>query len=230
MAFFCFILFFVLSYLVSLQLALNESSFIHPDCPAFECGNLGLIRFPFNNESLLDCGLYTVRNCKTQPQIQLRRGGVWFGVASISQANVILIDDQDLKNRIDSRNCSILADLALPETASSSLYTADNITLYNCRDKPKDATSLFLSSFNCSGYYTYPNSSGPSNCFNSKVLKIPVNPVGSQNPIIEFTYKFHLQVTIARRCYECYYGGGQCLTTPEGNFNCKNGKTITEGI
>lgn len=221
-------MFFVLSCLVARPLALNDSSFLHPDCPSsFECGKLGFIRFPFNNESLTDCGLYTVKNCGTpHPKIQLKRGGLWVDVVGISQANVINISDSELQKQIDSRSCSVLRDLALQNSSSSSLSTPNNLTLYNCTQNPKDALPLFISSFSCPGYYTSPNFSyslDGSTC-NSKIL-VPVIPVGPNNPVSKFTADFQLQVTVHGPCYECFFHkGGKCSDT-KGNFVCKGENT-----
>lgn len=223
----CFVLFFVLSHLVVLSLAWNDSSFVHPECPPFECGTLGLIRFPFNNESLLNCGLYTVKNCSAhaQPKIQLKReGGLWFDVVGISQANVIHINDTELKRQISSRNCSILNDLALTTSPVSSLSTDDNVTIYNCTENPKDALPLFISSFTCPGYYTYLNFNTSPSCTTSKSrLSVPVRPVDANNSYVEFTGDFQLQVTVSSECHNCFNRKGECLIN-QNKFDCKGGK------
>lgn len=230
MASFRFVLSFILSQLVALPLAWNDSR--HPLCPSFECGNLGLIGFPFNNVSLTNCGFYTVKNCFGQPKIQLsREKELWFDVVAISQANVIHINDSELQKQINARNCSILDDLALPTSPLTSLSTDNNLTLYKCTDTPKDAFPLFVSSFSCSGYYTYLNTSVSPNCSSSKSkFLVPVRPVGRNNSAVEFTSNFQLQVTISLRCQQCFHSGGQCSDT-RGYFVCKDGNTkIRKGI
>ncbi|KGN52101.1 LEAF RUST 10 DISEASE-RESISTANCE LOCUS RECEPTOR-LIKE PROTEIN KINASE-like 1.1 isoform X1 [Cucumis sativus] len=226
MASFCFVLSFVLSHLVALSLAWNDTRYVHPICTPFECGNLGLIGFPFNNMSLTDCGFYTVKNCSGQPKIQLNRGKeLWFDVTTISQANVIHINDQELRKRINARNCTILDDLALPISSLSSLSTDNNLTMYYCTEKPKDALPLFISSFNCPDYYTYLNTSASPNCLTSKSkFVVPVRPVGPNNSIVVFTSDFQLQVTISIPCQQCFHRGGQCSDTP-GYFVCEGENT-----
>ncbi|XP_023542041.1 LEAF RUST 10 DISEASE-RESISTANCE LOCUS RECEPTOR-LIKE PROTEIN KINASE-like 1.1 isoform X1 [Cucurbita pepo subsp. pepo] len=226
MGLFCsFILSFVLSHLVAHPLARNDTSFVRPDCPPFDCGNFGFLGFPFNNETLTDCGLYTVRNCSGEPKIQLKRErDVWFDVVSISQANVIHINDTELQKQINSRNCSILDDLSLPTSPSFSLSTNNNITLSNCTDNPGGDFPLFISKFSCPGIYSILNSDTPPNCStsNSRFL-VPVLPVGPNNSVLEFTADFQLRVTVSSICYDCFREGGQCSITNE-KFVCKDGK------
>ncbi|KAE8648797.1 LEAF RUST 10 DISEASE-RESISTANCE LOCUS RECEPTOR-LIKE PROTEIN KINASE-like 2.5 [Cucumis sativus] len=223
---FRFALFFVLSHIVALSLAWNDTRYVHPICTPFECGNLGLIGFPFNNMSLTDCGFYTVKNCSGQPKIQLNRGKeLWFDVTTISQANVIHINDQELRKRINARNCTILDDLALPISSLSSLSTDNNLTMYYCTEKPKDALPLFISSFNCPDYYTYLNTSASPNCLTSKSkFVVPVRPVGPNNSVLEFTSNFQLQVTISVSCQGCFHRGGRCSDT-QGYFVCEGENT-----
>ncbi|XP_038893309.1 LEAF RUST 10 DISEASE-RESISTANCE LOCUS RECEPTOR-LIKE PROTEIN KINASE-like 2.5 isoform X2 [Benincasa hispida] len=226
MGLFCFLLSFVLTQLVALPLARRDSSYVRPFCPLFECGNLGLIGFPFNNVSLTDCGLYTVKNCSGQPKIQLKREEeIWFDVVAISQSNVIHIDDPELQKRINTRSCSILDDLALPTSPSSSLSADYTLTLYNCTHKPIDGLPLFDSSFSCPGYYSYVNTSASPNCPTSKSeFFIPIRPIDANNSAVEFTSNFQLQVTISTPCTQCFRSGGQCSNT-RGQFVCKGGNT-----
>jgi len=73
--------------------ASREDGLAFKKCPPFNCGKLGEIRFPFtNNTSPEICGPYVVDGCNDDSQrIQLVRGGKWFELHTISQANTISI-------------------------------------------------------------------------------------------------------------------------------------------
>ena len=70
------IVFFVLSHLLLLYLA-EEENRNHPICSPLQCGNVGIIRFPFRFSQWSNrfCGLVLVSCEETPPMIQLGWSG-----------------------------------------------------------------------------------------------------------------------------------------------------------
>ncbi|XP_034675792.1 LEAF RUST 10 DISEASE-RESISTANCE LOCUS RECEPTOR-LIKE PROTEIN KINASE-like 1.1 isoform X2 [Vitis riparia] len=92
-----FLVLFLLSHSVLLSSAEEERK-QPPTCPPFDCEKLGRLHFPFKNETNSECGLCTIERCTEElPRIQLERGGRYFGVKNISQADTIVIQDDLLK-------------------------------------------------------------------------------------------------------------------------------------
>ncbi|KAJ4826717.1 hypothetical protein Tsubulata_038120, partial [Turnera subulata] len=66
------------------------------NCPPFYRGNLGQINLHFTNSTRLEhCGPFVINDCnKVHPNIQLEKGGRWYELENISQANTLLINDK----------------------------------------------------------------------------------------------------------------------------------------
>ena len=101
------IVFFVLSHLLLLYLA-EEENRNHPNCSPLQCGNVGIIRFPFrfSNSSDHTCGLVKVHCEETPPMIQLRWGGRQYELINISYTNTTQstrIKDLLLSNNLNTQ-------------------------------------------------------------------------------------------------------------------------------
>ncbi|KAG6759602.1 hypothetical protein POTOM_036086 [Populus tomentosa] len=117
--------------------ASKEDGWAFKKCLPFNCGKLGEIKFPFtNNTSPEICGPFVVDGCDEDSQrIQLERGGKWFELHSISQANTISITDKDLRGHLNSNSCDSFNNLSLPASVPYWSYkTISNLTLFKCTD------------------------------------------------------------------------------------------------
>lgn len=97
-------------------------------CPvSFQCGNLlGDLKFPYTEESRLECGLFVVKDCNgTNPSVQLDRVGQWYRIHKISQADTLTIYDESLVQQQRNRNCS---GLSMKNFLPHLLYVTFDIT------------------------------------------------------------------------------------------------------
>lgn len=119
-------------------------------CPAeFQCGNFGILKFPFTDFTKPDCGL-SMLDCSYQPlpSITLSRStGQWFVTKKKLQKNQNIISVTDLflhrlllaaKNNTKSTStCDLLKFIVfLPNTLSISYTIKYNMTIFRCRKYP----------------------------------------------------------------------------------------------
>nr|XP_034926542.1 LEAF RUST 10 DISEASE-RESISTANCE LOCUS RECEPTOR-LIKE PROTEIN KINASE-like 1.1 isoform X2 [Populus alba] len=195
-------------------------------CPPFNCGKLGEIRFPFtNNTSPEICGPYVVDGCHEQSQrIQLERGGKWFELNSISQADTISITDEELGGHLNSNSCDSFKNLSLPASLPYfSILEFSNLTLFKCTDPsvnfPQHLEFNYTGCKNFSIYYTRDTSlpSPPPTC---SILQLPVNNTESYGDIFRLlTATFSIEVFVRPPCYHCYLQRGECNII-KGKFKC----------
>lgn len=120
-------------------------------CPVeFECGNLGIMKFPFANFTEPDCGL-SMLDCTHQPlpSITLSRSSAqWFNAQKKLQKGQNIINVRDLflhrlvilaENNSTKRTstCDLLKYIVfLPNSPSISYSIKYNITIFRCRKYP----------------------------------------------------------------------------------------------
>jgi len=220
------LVFFVLFHPL-LLCASKEDGWPLKNCPPFNCGKLGEIRFPFtNNTSPEMCGPYAVDGCNENSQrIQLVRGGKWFELHTISQADTISITDVELRGHLNSNSCDSFNNLSLPASTlpNLSIREISNLTLFKCTDPsvnfPHHLEFNYTGCKNFSIYYTR-NTSLPSPPPTCSILQLPVNSTESYGDIFRLlTATFSIEVFVFPPCYHCYLQRGECHTI-EGKFKC----------
>ncbi|KAG6757734.1 hypothetical protein POTOM_038058 [Populus tomentosa] len=209
--------------------ASKEDGSAFKNCLPFNCGKLGEIKFPFtNNTSPEICGPCVVDGCDEDSQrIQLERGGKWFELHNISQANTISITDKDLRWHLNSNSCDSFNNLSLPASVpySWSYKTIfSNITLFKCTDPsvnfPQHLEFNYKGCKNFSIYYTRDTSlpSPPPTC---SILQLPVNKTESYGDIFRLlTANFSIDVSVSRHCYYSCYLRREACQIIEGKPKC----------
>ncbi|KAG6759603.1 hypothetical protein POTOM_036087 [Populus tomentosa] len=200
--------------------ALDGSAF--KKCSPFNCGKLGEISFPFTNNTSPDqrCGPCVVDGCDEDSQrIQLERGGKWFELHNISQANTISITDEDLRRHLNSNSCDSFNNLSLPASVPYfSIPEFSNLTLFKCTDPsvsfPQHLEFNYTGCKNFSIYYTR-NTSLPSPPPTCSILQLPVN----KDIFRLLTATFSIEVFIFPPCHRCLFQRRECKII-EGNAEC----------
>ncbi|KAI9387091.1 hypothetical protein POPTR_010G121025v4 [Populus trichocarpa] len=186
--------------------ASREDGLAFKKCPPFNCGKLGEIRFPFtNNTSPEICGPYVVDGCNDDSQrIQLVRGGKWFELHTISQANTISITDEELRGHLNSSSCDSFNNLSLP-ASRPNLYIREisNLTLFKCDLSVNFPHRLEFNYTGCKNFSMYynRNTSLPSPPPTCSILQLPVNKAESYGDIFRLlTATFSIEVFVSHHC------------------------------
>ncbi|KAJ4849541.1 hypothetical protein Tsubulata_033928, partial [Turnera subulata] len=105
------------------------------NCPPFYRGNLGQIKFHFTNSTRLEhCGPFVIDDCnEVHPNIQLDKGGRWYELENISQANTLLINDKEFQKQLSSNSYESFNSFSLPSFPYLSLQIISNLTLLKCK-------------------------------------------------------------------------------------------------
>nr|XP_011464087.1 PREDICTED: probable receptor-like protein kinase At1g67000 [Fragaria vesca subsp. vesca] len=207
-------------------------------CQPYLCNDVfGSLSFPFKSkEQPPECGLYSVDCSEVPPKIQLKEGGYWHEITSLSNntiSNVSVIISEELRERLVSNPCDDenIGKLSLtsPSPAFKVSVTHDQ-TLLKCSN-PLNTTSYKDLKFGCKSgplhryYYYYissnsvPGPSPPSQC---SVVWLPLltgwnlSNQPSSNFAPDFiSPNFSLQVTVPKECCECIATGGICQVHEE---------------
>ena len=226
--------FFVLSHLVLLHSAEGEGKRENPYCRSFQCGNLGVISFPFTkipppSFPLPSCGSLQVECDEPYPMIHLPLGDLWserrYRVINISHTNTaqhIRVSDLSLLVYLETNECENLDHFALPSSPfiSYKLTTPNRLwTLFKCS---RSLDSTFLRNFSkipCRGHNIYYYS--PSNEFSQnfspecRTIQLPVTGTSHEEKL-KLTAEFDIELHVYDDdCSSC---------------NGKEGKGINIGI
>ena len=219
---------FFLSPLVILSSSAEEKKY-YPDCQPFPCGHLGPVRFPFNNTTNPECGMFTVNCSENIQRIQLKEGGHWYKIESISQADSIIIDDIVPPFYLSPNPCESIRRFSLPRNSSVFSYNIiqGNIsTLFNCSHSLGISIPEDFNQNRCGDYkicYNLQNLTFPyeKQC---STIQLPLqvieehpdpHPKGFPPPI-RFTFEVH----ISHDCWNCHQRGGKCGTDSKNQFEC----------
>ena len=237
-----FLVLFILSH--SALLSSAEKELKHPpNCSFFQCGKLGWLHFPFNNETNPECGLRTLGNCtEAAPQIQLERGGRHFEVKNI-QGDTIIVQDEQLQEHLKRGKCDFIDNLTSspsPSVFFTPVPTLTVLTLFKCR---RSHNIDLIAEYNYTGcqdyiiHYNHPNHTSllpplphnqpnhtptlpappPLDC---SIIQYPINmSLGMDNLVALLTSDITLEVHLSRECRKCHFSGGQCRDD-EGKFRC----------
>lgn len=237
----CYLMFFILSYLLLLSLA-EEQRRVNLSCPSFSCGKFRNIDFPYYKRKHPECGFCLIDDCEKPVQkIQLGKDEPWFSVTSISQDQTVTLYDQVFQRHLDNRSCESFKNISLPSSPSISFEIQSYLTLFKC---PKILGNIPMN-FNMSCddsmiYYNHPDDddlpSLPPQC---SLIQLPVAVSKTRYASDLFdllTGNFSLKVRpnwrARRQCIDCpSRGGGQCLINSKGYLHCSNtaryGKVLT---
>lgn len=238
-----FLCFLLLSYL--LQHVLCEK------CPSsFNCGNLGVIDFPFTTSDHPDCGLLVIHGCDDNypdAKKSIKSNENWFDVSDINLGPgpfTVTIRDDDLHDLLLLRRCKVF-NYVLPFTNSAfaSFYMRYNVTLFKCNHSLSSvipSQSSFSNYSSCPSEDIYYQNSVTDN--GDESFSIFKSCSALQLPITNATdaLKLHLSdigdpfdfasgdiwvgIKISHDCSNCYYvEGGQCRVDSKGRFYCAKG-------
>ncbi|GMP58985.1 hypothetical protein CsSME_00022448 [Camellia sinensis var. sinensis] len=227
--------FFVVSHLVIVHSTRQDDmdKYQH-GCPeSFNCGKLGLIKFPFSNDTYPRCGLCTVNCSEPVPIIYLGWTHQPYEVKEFLNDEAVNVSDKYLRKLISSNSCDIFSKSLFPYPTPSISYTiSPNLSsLFKCPtnggSKPQLQTEVYSFS-NCTGYtvyYTDPNQHTqiPANLSpDCEVIKLPMLPsirsINLSDLFSLLAYEFTIGLHVSKECYECRHNGGQCRGL--GEFHC----------
>ncbi|XP_034689621.1 LEAF RUST 10 DISEASE-RESISTANCE LOCUS RECEPTOR-LIKE PROTEIN KINASE-like 1.1 isoform X2 [Vitis riparia] len=206
-----------------------------PNCSFFQCGKLGWLKFPFNNETNPECGLRTIVNCTEEaPKIQLERGGRHFEVKNI-QGDTIIIQDEQLQEHLKHGRCDLIDNLTSspsPSVFFTPVPTLTKLTLFKCHPSHNIDLVTEYNYTRCQDYiihYNHPNhipptpTPPPPGC---SIIQYPVNmsTVGIANLVPLLTSDITLEVKVFPPCRNCLHRGGQCQDDEKGKFQCAHVK------
>ncbi|GAU14789.1 hypothetical protein TSUD_50010, partial [Trifolium subterraneum] len=214
------------------------------DCPeSFDCGNLGLIKYPFTTVGFSNCGALAIQGCddtnKTATKtIQLTNGGRHFQVTNIvndwRKGNPISIIDQNFTNLLEKNACQAFSyNITLPPSSPFGIfYMKDNITAFKC-NHPKNLSfnppNYFFKNSSCRHYDFYFGNSIYDDESNHSfklcsMFHLPVIESGfalSSNPFPFLAYETTFQFQSSDYCLQCYHDKkGHCRAHIDGQIYC----------
>ena len=232
------IVFFVLSHLLLLYSAEVENR-NHPNCSPLQCGNVGIIRFPFrfSNSSDHTCGLVKVHCEETPPMIQLGWSGRPYELINISYTNTTQstrIRDLLLLETLNNRNCKTLTNLSFPSFPSISYeITSTKQTLFNCSHTLHIASPEKIKNMSCGDYniyYSHSNHTPPSSFSECSIIQLPRKEHPDKDELFSLlSAEFDLKVHVSHACSSCHARGASC-GYDTGKFYCNNAEKGIESI
>ncbi|KAM3692974.1 hypothetical protein ACJW31_08G129800 [Castanea mollissima] len=234
--------FFLLSHLLLLHSA-EEVNRTRPNCSPIQCGNLGIIGFPFTDSSHPHCGLLPVKCDEIPPTIQLGWSRGPYEIINISYTNTTLftrIKDLLLSDALNTQKCESVTNFTLPNSPFISFkLTTPCQTLFKC-NRTLNITSptnfTYRSCGDYSLYYSHLNDDSPS--FSSgecSFIQLPRKKYSDKDTLFSLvSAEFDLQVYVSDACSSCYGRGGLCELEQNVNFLCafadKVAITLSTGI
>ncbi|KAJ4826716.1 hypothetical protein Tsubulata_038119 [Turnera subulata] len=97
-------------------------------------------------------GPFVIDDCnKAHPNIQLAKGGRWYELENISQANTLLINDKEFQKQLSSNSYESFNSFSLSSFPSLSLQIVSNLTLLKC--KPTAHAPSRLKYIKCNDFF-----------------------------------------------------------------------------
>lgn len=207
------------------------------NCPkSFQCGDFSL-QFPLTDIKNPSCGLITVDGCDDEylnPAIHL--GGLQYTILANNSSNKFLVRNIQLQVQLNNRSCFSFTNQSLLQSPSISFSFSPNLTLFPCESDNKPRLQEFFQDYvstDCGRYIVYykiattddhafVENNIPRGCY---LVKLPVKSSyqDSGDLFDMLTAEFTLEWNVHEECYECYHGGGQCLTDNDNRFYCRKG-------
>ncbi|KAM3269610.1 LEAF RUST 10 DISEASE-RESISTANCE LOCUS RECEPTOR-LIKE PROTEIN KINASE-like 1.1 [Capsicum chacoense] len=213
----------------------------------FDCGSLGVMKFPFTNSSNPECGLCKF-DCHAKPYPKIELGGHKYD-ALLKKGDFFLLSDPMLKEYLDNKSCkSFNKKFSFPNSPLMTFQMVPNLTLYRCKHSQDNTIQktidYFFQGFNsykrCEDfnvYYHHPkNSLGntsakisgklPKHCSLLQlpiVLPTPSKPYASHGLFELLTSDILLDWELSKDCHLCLDKGGKCQIIDEHEFHCSKG-------
>ncbi|MCD7454795.1 hypothetical protein HAX54_026089 [Datura stramonium] len=206
----------------------------------FECGILGVMKFPFTNSSNPECGVCKF-DCHAKPYPKIELGGHKYD-ALVKKGDFFSLSDPELLKNLDNKSCkSFYKKFSFPNSPLISFQIVPNLTLYRCKhsqDTTQNTTDSFFQDFDryteCKDfnvYYTNPNktlgntrASGklPKHC---SLVQLPIPLPTPSKPyagkLFELlTSNILLYWELSKDCHLCLDKGGKCQIIDEHIFHC----------
>ncbi|RHN82389.1 putative glycerophosphodiester phosphodiesterase, protein kinase RLK-Pelle-LRK10L-2 family [Medicago truncatula] len=214
------------------------------DCPeSFDCGNLGLVGYPFTTVEFPNCGALAIQGCddlnKTATKhVQFTKGGKHFQVTNIKneRPNTISIVDLNFTKLLQKNACEAFSyDITLPPPSPfGTFYMKDNITAFKCSHTQKLASNPpnnFFKNSTCPRYDFYFGDSTISNdepnhsftsCFPFHLPVIKLGFALSGNPFRLLADEITFNFKSSYYCRQCYYRDkkSNCRAHINGQIYC----------
>ncbi|KAL8470753.1 hypothetical protein ACS0TY_033354 [Phlomoides rotata] len=214
-----------------------------PKCPEFfQCGNLGLLRFPLTEAKNPNCGLFTVDACNstTNPKLRLDNGFSYEILQKVS-SNKLFVSDHNLENTLRSNRCSTFTNLSPFPSPYISFSTPTQITFFTCTNQSySESVQGYFRNYSHTScpfltvYYRHPLTGEPDRNvpLECTEMQLPAKANSSSSDFYDLlTTKFTLEWNVSQDCSECYERGGQCMSTNKNAFYCSKGmKKISKRI
>ncbi|XP_016459145.1 LEAF RUST 10 DISEASE-RESISTANCE LOCUS RECEPTOR-LIKE PROTEIN KINASE-like 1.1 [Nicotiana tabacum] len=212
----------------------------------FECGNLGVMKFPFTNSSNPECGIYKF-DCQAKPYPKIELGKHKYD-ALVRKSDFFLLSDSELQKYLENKSCkSFNKKFSFPNSPLISFQIIPNLTLYRCnhsQDIMQKKTDAFFHDFEnyskCKDfnvYYHHPNEtlgnsshkiSGklPDHC---SIIQLPIPLPTPSKPYASDLFELLssnilLEWELSNDCHHCLDKGGKCLIGRDHKFHCSKGK------
>ncbi|KAI4357770.1 hypothetical protein L6164_001697 [Bauhinia variegata] len=216
-------------------------------CPSsFDCGKLGIIKFPFTISERQDCGILAIHGCddhnlEADKSIEIRhRRRRMFNVKLVDQSpysiiSTIVVIDDHLNKSLMSRKCRAFShNLSLPSSSPFAYFQIrNNITLFRCNRTLtlKDNNLKDYQHRRCPDYdvfYGHPNTDNspsyelPKSLAACSTVQLPTNGKPDMKDVFRFlTAEIPIEVRLSDDCSHCYFHrGGQCQLDSRGKFYC----------
>ncbi|KAI4357779.1 hypothetical protein L6164_001705 [Bauhinia variegata] len=218
------------------------------NCPSsFQCGDLGVIEFPFTDAEHSDCGLFVIHGCESNDPnlvkyIQFNNISELFQVTVVGES-FVSVRDYRFQKELLSRNCDAFArrrSLPLINSALVSFHfeykTTEMIRCNHTVNATILASYYFSNYTSCPAYDLYFGhycdlyfeKTHIKEC--SKVQLRIQNPDNITDPFSSVAAEIPIRVQVSYDCNKCHYErGGQCRLDTKGQFFCagdSKGKSV----
>ncbi|XP_060214760.1 LEAF RUST 10 DISEASE-RESISTANCE LOCUS RECEPTOR-LIKE PROTEIN KINASE-like 1.1 [Lycium barbarum] len=213
----------------------------------FECGSLGIMKFPFTDSSNPECGLCKF-DCQAKPYPKIELGGHKYD-ALVKKGDFFLISDPKLHKQLENKSCKpFYKKISFPNSPLISFQIVPNLTLYRCKhshdNNIQKTTDSFFQDFDrynkCKDfnvYYHHPkkaltNTSAKISGKLPKLCSLVQLPIPLPTPSKSYssdlfellTSSILLNWELSKDCHDCLDKGGKCLIGDEHNFHCSKGQ------
>ncbi|KAL2948096.1 hypothetical protein AAZX31_20G107400 [Glycine max] len=211
--------------------------------PSFNCGYLGLIKFPFTTTKQPHCGLLAIHGCEEHDPyapktVKLSNStSRSYTVLQVEPRTIGILDEKQ-DHYLKTRNCTIFTgvNFTLPHTSPlASFHIKYNITIFRCNHSLKIVTfpKYFYRYSNCPEYdiyYGLPNTETPlgfkwpSSLAPCSTTQLAVDKISTRNPFQFLSGIMIIEVRLSDECERCLLDGkNRCLLDSKGKFYCARG-------
>ncbi|CAL0318427.1 unnamed protein product [Lupinus luteus] len=202
-------------------------------CPSsFECGNLGIIHFPFTNTMHSECGL-VIRGCDNYTAdkeilLENQRYKIERILQQKFEYNLVFIrypKFEGFSSLCTAFNYNV-SDIIVPhDSPMMSWQILNTLKFIRCNHKPyyHDVDENLSLYYKCSDYDIYLGyvQELPDGC-SAIQLPIALRPIFADPWTITLSSELIVEVTLSEPCFDCYHvRRGQCRAG-KGNISCVN--------